>query len=285
VKDPFKRQAPIDTVSSNPWSQIYKEALPGSEEIKAIWEKIVKSVDSQQLPPPPSSLPATPGGIGKEKESPPPPPPVNAVVITWETFAPEFWKLLGLGGFSIDSFKSEEAICLRLILADASSREVTRERFEDCTKTFSPFRRANPKEMISHFSSIVKLCSQPWFYGIKSRSETEAILNELFYNKHVKNPVVVRLCENRNFQFCLCYIINSKEKKIQHRTYPPEEYEEKEFFPFLQSLVKSFDYKKGLKKANPFANIRTLEKMAKEEPPDEVFQSMTSNFITTIINE
>jgi len=244
-----KRQAPKDTVSSNPWSQIYKEALPASEELKSIWEKIALSAHRS-----------------------------GATAIPWDEFAPQFWKLLEM---TIDPFKSEETLCLRLIISD-SAGEVSRERFEYFTKNFSPFRLSHPRETLSYFSSIVKLCSQPWFYGIKGRSETEAILNELFYNKQVKNPVVVRLCENRNYQFCVCYIINSKEKKIQHTTYPPEEYEEKEFFPFLQSLVKSFDYKKGLKSANPFSNVRLLEKIAKEESP-EMFQYLTSNFTSTLI--
>jgi len=249
-KEPSKRQAPKDTVLSNPWSNIYKEALPASEQIKAIWEKIADTVQRSGDKP-----------------------------IPWEDFVPTFLKLLTLSSF-IDPFKSEETLCLKLLLSD-SSGEVTRERFEYFTQIFSPFRISHPRETQSHLSSIVKLCSQSWFYGVKSRSETEAILNELYYNKHVKNPVVVRLCKNRNYQFCVCYIVNSKEKKIQHRTYRPEEYEEKEFLPFLQRLVKSYDCKKGLKTANPFSNIQVLEKIAKE-PPD--FQSLTSTF-SSILSE
>jgi len=199
-----------------------------------------------------------------------------------EEFNSQFWNILAV---KIESKGSYEASSLHLLLSD-STGIVTRERFEHFTANFSPFLIGSPTDTKIYFSNIVKLCKQPWFYGIKSRTQTEAILNDLYNSRRVKNPVVVRLSQRYNYQFCICYLVtyNSKEKKkIQHDLHPPDKYKDSDFYSYFKKQVKFYDYKKGVDSENPFKISRKTENMVKEENPLGDYSPITS--ATSIIHE
>jgi len=181
----------------------------------------------------------------------------------WEKFATVFWEALSLG--KLDIHTSKEANCLKeLIRVPQSGGEVTLEKFADFARTFSPLRTGET-EGPSYVSSVVKLCQQGWFYGIKNRNEVEAIFNTSEAKKAGKSGFILRITVAEGFKFC--YGIIAPNGQLQQIVVPPEMYAEKEtdfYHHFTSDIKKKKLTPIILPGENPFAkyfdsNFKTLK--------------------------
>jgi len=196
------------------WNNIFQEvSLQGAEKAKEIWDKAAQGSEAKS-----DSIP-------------------------WEKFSSTFWSAFG----GEDKITEPEKNVVRHLLrvSDGPEGEVTFEHFSDFAKTFSPFRTGTA-EGKAYIEDIFKLCSEKWFYGLKTRQDSEGVLNsdqaKKIYNKDKKIPFLVRLSQDQGYKFCFSYYkiegsgANIK-VLIEHNIISPDKYATKGFLTYIKEEV------------------------------------------------
>jgi len=205
---PAARRLPKDIAESDPWARIFQQAsLHGKEEAKKIWDRAVKGDASVQS-------------------------------VNWGVLGPIFWET-----FKYPKVDQPKENCIKHLIRVAPNGDVTFEKFSAFASTFSPFR-VGDLDGPAYISDLISLCKEKWFYGLKARGETEALLNSdqaKKLRKEKKFPFLVRLSDNKGYQFCISYIgVNSKTGKdeVLNLLILPEQYENEGFLPHLRNEIK-----------------------------------------------
>jgi hypothetical protein len=191
------------------WNNIFQEvSLQGADKAKEIWDKAAQGSEAKS-----DSIP-------------------------WEKFSSTFWSAFG----GEDKITEPEKNVVRNLLrvTDGPEGEVTFNNFSDFAKTFSPFRTGTA-EGKAYIDDIFKLCSEKWFYGSKSRADTEGILNSDIAKKVLRDkkiPFLVRMSTEMGYRFCISYYVQEGAgHKIQHNIITPEKYATKGFLAYLKEEV------------------------------------------------
>jgi len=218
------------------WNQIFQEvSLLSEEKAKAVWDTAVKDNEVS---------------------------PDGAKSIIWDKFSPTFWKMV------LDTGKDTpiQNSCVRYLLrVNDQSGELTFDNFSAFARVFSPFCTGTT-EGKAYIADIVSLCSEKWFYGLKTRSDAEAMLNSPIAKGLLKNkkiPFLIRLSQDQGFKFCVSHYKDMDGKEIIHNILSPEMYTTTGFLPYIRTEITK-NSKFGaldIPGDNPFTDLKNAQKL------------------------
>jgi serine/threonine protein kinase len=210
--DPSKRETPQSIAERDVWSKIFKEAsLYGVKEGNRIWDEAVKAIGGDQ----------------------------KTTAIPWDKFSVVFFN-----AFNSDKLEPSKQQCIKHLVRVNQDGDVVLAQYSQFAQTFSPFR-TGPTEGPAYIADLINFCKEKWFYGVKTRTDAEALLNSaqsLKIRKEKKTPFILRLSEGQGYQFCISYLTESDKEKgkdtVNSALIHPDNYVETGFAQHIRAEIR-----------------------------------------------
>jgi len=206
---PERRILPLQIAEKDPWNSIFREAcFQGQTIAKDIWKE----------------------AAGDEKKE----------VVDWPAFKKVFYAKLYV---NTDPKIDEVERSLKTLLRVSADEMINLSKFTQFATTFSPLREGGT-EGPAYIASLKELCKQKYFFGIRDRNETHAILNSEQAKKLRDKgdlPFIVRLSEGQNYQLVISHYYRKDPKTldIAHQAISPDQYAEIGFLQFIDKYKKA----------------------------------------------